>query len=119
MMPAITQVSVVQLSLPKLPNISQSAAATESVPPQVMPVVSQDLAPSPLELDNAINSLNEHMQSIRRDLNFSVDQDSGQVVVKVVDTETREVIRQMPSEEVMALVRGIKDYANRLFQAEA
>lgn len=119
MMPNITQVSATLLASPKSPNVSPPAAAKEVALPQAISAAQQqDAVPSQAELDNAVSSLNEHMQSIRRDLNFSVDEDSGRVVVKVVDTETNEVIRQIPSEEVMALARGIKDYSNRLFEAQ-
>lgn len=118
MMLNISQVSSTNLVSPKPSNTPPPAKEIAS--PQTMPAVQQqDAVPSQIELDNAVISLNEHMKSIRRDLNFSVDHDSGRVVVKVVDTQTKEIIRQIPSEEVMALVRGIKDYANRLFEAQA
>lgn len=50
--------------------------------------------------------LDSYMKSIGRKIEFQVDGDSGRTVVKVKDTETGELIRQMPSEEVLRLARS-------------
>jgi len=41
-------------------------------------------------------------------VNFSMEQDLGQVVIKVVDSDTRSVIRQIPSEELIAIHKRIQ-----------
>jgi len=61
------------------------------------------------ELQQAVAQLNEHVQQIQRDLLFSVDDSSGRTVVRVVNSETEEVVRQMPSEEVLRISRNIKN----------
>ncbi len=48
------------------------------------------------------------LNSQGRTLNFSVDEESGKPVVKVIDFETKEVIRQIPSEEVLTMAKAIK-----------
>ena len=53
----------------------------------------------------AVSNLNDYVQVIRRELQFSVDKESGRTVVTVVDAETGEKIRQIPREEVLALAR--------------
>lgn len=55
----------------------------------------------------AVANLNDYVQVIRRELQFSVDKESGRTVVTVVDAETGEKIRQIPSEEVLALARNL------------
>lgn len=57
------------------------------------------------ELDDAVLAINNYVQNIQRDLQFSVDEDSGRNVVKVIDAKSKEVIRQIPSEEILALAR--------------
>ena len=47
------------------------------------------------------------MRQFDRNLQFTVDEDTGIDVVKVIDTETEEVIRQFPSEEVLAIARAL------------
>jgi flagellar protein FlaG len=56
------------------------------------------------ELADAVEDLNGLMQSIRRELHFSVDDESGRTVIKVVDARTQEVIRHIPREEVATVV---------------
>lgn len=68
----------------------------------VQQVVSED------ELGNAVENINQFVNSQGRTLNFSVDEESGKPVVKVVDFETKEVIRQIPSEEVLTMAKAIK-----------
>jgi len=59
------------------------------------------------KLAEAVASLNDYVQVIRRELQFSVDTESGRTVITVVDAETGEKIRQIPREEVLALARHL------------
>lgn len=56
-----------------------------------------------------VEQLNNHAQLVNRDLHFSVDDDSGRTVIKVVNSETAELIRQIPSEEVLKLSETIRE----------
>lgn len=78
----------------------ESKAKTEQE--QTMQAVSVD------ELGNAVEDINQFVNSQGRTLNFSVDEESGKPVVKVVDFQTKEVIRQIPSEEVLTMAKAIK-----------
>ncbi len=72
--------------------------------------VSQQLGPniSSEDVMEAVHKMRDHMQVIDRDLHFSIDEDSGITVVKVIDPETKEVVRQIPTEEVMRVVRSLE-----------
>jgi flagellar protein FlaG len=59
-------------------------------------------------LEQALQDLNGYVQNVQRNLQFDVDDTSGHTVIRVVDSETAEVIRQIPSEEVLALARHLK-----------
>jgi len=61
------------------------------------------------EVLGAVRNLNDFVQKSRRELNFSVDDQTGRTVVKVIDRETKEVIRQIPAEEVLAAARRFAD----------
>ncbi|HUT41818.1 MAG TPA: flagellar protein FlaG [Gammaproteobacteria bacterium] len=63
--------------------------------------------------------LNGRMQEMQRSLRFSVDDDSGRVVVKVMDKNTDEVIRQIPSEQMLALMKHINDVDGLIFDDRA
>ena len=59
------------------------------------------------ELDDTVRDLNEHMQIVKRELHFSVDSDSGQTVIKVMDLATQQVVRQTPNEEALKAARSL------------
>jgi flagellar protein FlaG len=63
-----------------------------------------DLKPTAEALAGHFNQL---AQQSGRELNFSVDQESDQLVIKVMDSGTGKVIRQIPSEEMLRLAREL------------
>ena len=81
---------------------SEAKAKQAEAKDQTQPAVTAD------ELDEAVESVNQFVNSQGRTLNFSVDEESGKPVVKVIDFETKEVIRQIPSEEVLTMAKAIK-----------
>ncbi len=68
------------------------------------------------ELDGTVSDLNVLAQQMHRELRFAVDEDSGEVVVKVIDSETDEVLRQIPPEEVLKLRERLIDAAGVIFR---
>jgi flagellar protein FlaG len=59
------------------------------------------------------------VQSVSSSLQFSLDQDTGRTVVKMVDTQTAEVLRQFPSEEMLAISKSIDRMQGLLINREA
>ncbi len=55
----------------------------------------------------AVDYISESLASIRTNLDLSVDEDLGRVVVKIVDPETKEVLKQIPSEEALELAKSL------------
>ena len=79
-------------------------------------VVDQDVVRERLE--NSVNLLKDLVKSVQRDLQFSIDEFSGETVITVLDSNTEEIIRQIPSDEVLALARNIESLKGVLFSAE-
>ena len=52
--------------------------------------------------------MNDFVQTVQRDLQFEVDNELGQTIVKVVDQQTQEVIRQMPDEVALRLAEKLQ-----------
>lgn len=74
------------------------------------------------QLDGAVSRINEYVQNVQRTLEFTVDADSGRDVVKILDKQTEEVIRQVPTEEVLAIARNIAEFTEdniSIFTSEA
>jgi len=70
------------------------------------------------KLKDSVVRLNDFVTSVQRDLRFSVDELSGRTVITVSDTKTNEIIRQIPSKEVLALAQNIDSAKGILFSAE-
>ena len=51
--------------------------------------------------------MNQVMNIFNRDIQFSVDDQSNQLIVKVVDSKTGDVIRQIPPDVMLHLMRSI------------
>jgi flagellar protein FlaG len=66
-------------------------------------------------LSGTVSDLNKLAQQMHRELRFSVDDESGEMVVKVIDKETDEVLRQIPSEEILVLRKRMADAAGVIF----
>lgn len=68
--------------------------------------------PSADQLKQAANDINHAMRQSNQSLEFafSVDTETKKPIIKVMDTKTGEVIRQMPSEEMMAISRSIDEF---------
>ena len=60
------------------------------------------------DVSQAVVDLNDFVQNTQRRLNFSVNEETGRTVIKVIDTETQETIRQIPSEEIVALAEQMR-----------
>ena len=70
-------------------------------------------------LQSSIDALNEFIKPQNTSLEFSIDDESGTVVVKVTDKETKEVIKQFPSEEALELAKALDKLKGLLVQQKA
>ena len=88
---------------------------------KVVPVDPPEKAETPElpELERLAESISRFAQSMNRDLTFSVHEASGQLVVQVLDGETLEVIRQIPSEEFLRISEALASSSSLLLDTEA
>ena len=75
--------------------------------------------PSSEQLNQAVKQIQDVIKQTAQSLQFSIDKDSGMTVVKVVDTESKKVIRQIPSEEVMAIAKALDKLQGLLVKQQA
>ena len=85
------------------------AVQRQTVAVEVTAVETQDVDVelSQEALEKVVSQLNAYIQNTQRDVDFSVDDATGRVVVKVIDSQSEEVIRQIPSEEMLAISRHL------------
>lgn len=63
-------------------------------------------------VEEVASKLQEFVNLLDKKLQFSVDEDSGRQVVRVTDQISGDVIRQIPSEEVLRLARNLSELAD-------
>jgi flagellar protein FlaG len=62
-----------------------------------------------VKIREAVSQINDIVQSIQRDLSFNLDEDSGRTIIRVIDSESGALIRQIPSEEALAIALQLRD----------
>jgi flagellar protein FlaG len=110
-----------------------NAAALATAAQTVRPPQGADRAPEPaknatkaaeaaapeIDVAQAAQRVEKFVQTLSSDLQFSVDEASGSNVVRVVDRSTKEVIRQIPSEEMLAIARALDRIQGLLIRQKA
>lgn len=94
------------------PAAVKVAVVGGSVGGQQSPAPAEEANAAPVnqeQLKAAMSQISNYVQNVQRNLNFSIDEASGQTIVKVIDSESEEVIRQIPSEEMLALARRLSE----------
>lgn len=79
----------------------------------------QAAKPTSEELGNAVADLNKMAQAASQGVRFSVDEETGRTVVKVVDTQTDKVLRQIPTMEALKLWRSIEQMQGVMLRDKA
>jgi flagellar protein FlaG len=77
--------------------------------PQDQPATTSANQVSETAMQAAVTRLNDYVQNVQRNLEFSVDKETGCTVVTVRDAETDEVIRQIPPEKMLAIMRALAE----------
>jgi flagellar protein FlaG len=75
--------------------------------------------PSLDQVKQAVQDINKSLQSLSQGLEFSVDTDSKEVIIKVVDQQTKEVLRQMPSKEALEIAKALDQVLGKLIKTKA
>lgn len=102
------------------PGIVQASAGGKELPPIADSIATKkgsratEVASSKLEkvdveqTKKAVENLNEVAVTLQRDLDFKVDDDTGKSIITVTDSVTKEVIRQIPSVEIVELAKKLQ-----------
>ena len=102
---------------PKAAEIKVPASPKVVAPKPV--AIQFDPAKAQQNLAAAVSLLNEQMVSTKRGLGFSFDNATNGPVIKVSNTNTGEVIRQIPTEDVLHMAHKIDDLKGILYNKVA
>lgn len=67
--------------------------------------------PAASEVSQAVSDINDYLQSVNRELRFRVDEalPLGRAVISIIDSDTQETIREIPSKEALALAQRLQE----------
>lgn len=86
----------------------EAAGAGDQQPAAGVPATDPQARPAAVDrrsLDQAVNELTKALGGNRTHIQFNVDDESGQMVIKVIDVENDKTIRQIPPQEVLELAK--------------
>lgn len=104
--------SISNLPAPTVTTVDRPAtpppAREPAAPAQTAdPVDPAGAVPTLPQLAQAVKNINKTLQEQSRNLEFSLDTDSKRTVIKVIDQKTKEILRQIPSEEVLEIAKAL------------
>lgn len=95
--------------------VAEPKIAGQAQPGKLAAAGAQEI--SKTELQQAVDVVNQAVALEQRSLSFSIDDVSGRSVIKVVDFETDELIKQIPSEELLKVAQDIKRLQEEMGQS--
>lgn len=83
------------------------APAAPVAPDRAVQATPAQAAVNQAELTRSIEAINRFLQPVNGDIVFSQDDETGRTLVKIIDTKTQTVLRQIPSKEVVAISKEL------------
>lgn len=81
--------------------------------------ITEKAAPPVQELEKITDHLNDFMKELKVGLHFEVNKEDGELLIKVVDTETKDIIRQIPAELTLHLRKTLDNTQGIILRTEA
>eukprot|EP00906_Rhabdomonas_costata_P014533 RCo020888 len=75
--------------------------------------------PSREDVAKAASQVSKFVSPVNTDIQFSIDNDTDMTVVKVIDKSTKEVIRQIPGEEILQIAKALDRLQGLLVKQQA
>lgn len=96
----------------------QTAQASEQVH-QASAASSANAKPDASTVKQAAEAINSQLRQMSKNIRFSLDEETGNTIVKVVDSDTGQTIRQIPSEEAIRIQHSLERLQGVLIKHEA
>ena len=71
------------------------------------------------QLNAAVKAANDFVSMVNDSVQFSIDDATGKTIIKVIDKSTEEVLRQIPSEEMLTIAKALDDMKGLLVRQKA
>lgn len=109
----------VSTSLNSQPTTAAPAPGREHAGPVDPETSTTQFVPEAEDVSKAVDNLNQQLAKTGQNLTFTLDQDSETVVVKIIERDTQKVIRQIPSEDALALSKSMENMRGLLLNSIA
>jgi len=132
------------MSIPSIASLGSqasvaAASSTAGSPQSARPAASQQVAASPgkvaqlqvasdastskteqkQQVEAAVKAVKEFIQPMASNLEFNTDEETGQTVIKITDSSSGELIRQIPSEEMLEIAKALDRLQGLLVKQKA
>jgi len=71
------------------------------------------------QIKQAVQKIQGVVDNLAQSLRFSIDEETGKTIIKVMDAHTEEIIRQIPTEEAIEIARTLDKAQGLLFNGKA
>ena len=118
--PAGAQPPITEIQSPRaVADAAKNADTAKAAQPESSAAPKVDYKALQKIVQEAIDSLNEQMRQSNRSLNFSMDEQVNRVVITVRNSDSGEVIRQIPDEAILRVAHNLKKIRGLLLNEEA
>ena len=102
-------------------NIAAERATQNNLPkpPDAVDAPAAAIPAHPKQVDQAVKTINASLQRQHQGVEFTIDNDSNRSVVKVIDLETKQVLRQMPTQEALEIANALDRMQGLLIKQKA
>lgn len=113
----IQRASIVGLAAAPAAAVKPAPTAIAPITPKITPQQESALRPEVMRqrLESAVGELNAQMAKTGRSLGFSYDEAAGQSVIKVVNKDTGELVRQIPGDAALKVAHSIESLKGVLY----
>lgn len=106
--------------LPAAPQQGGAPAQTSARPEVRIQAPPQQQAPDRAKVEQVVKTLRQLVDTIvSNNLNFSIDDSTGKTIVRITDGETGDLIRQIPTEEMLEIAKSLDKMQGLLLRQKA
>jgi flagellar protein FlaG len=112
--------NVLSPQLSQVPQVVEADVVKKVAAVEIKPSnVQKESLPSQEVVQKAAAQIQNFVKEMGRNLSFSIDETTGYNVVRVINPETNEVIRQLPSEELLKIAKSMETLNSFLINQRA
>lgn len=107
-----TDVALAPLVAAKPQSVQEQPRVAKPAEPQPQTGEVRPIGASRKDVDAAVKEVSDHLAKTGSELSIQYDKSSGRNVIKIVDSGTGGMVIQIPSEEVLAMARKLREKVN-------